>query len=126
MTSLSPSTPVVVGVGFRQDKSDDPTKTPEAYQLMVEAARATADDAGTPELLRRIESISATQGLWLYPDPGRLIAESLGCPKARSVVAGLGVLQLMPFDDVCRAIAAGEQDVGLIVGGEAKYRSLRS
>jgi acetyl-CoA C-acetyltransferase len=126
MTNLAPNTPVIVGVGFRQDKNDDPTQTPEAYRLMVDAARAAADDAGSRELLGQIESISATQGLWLYPNPGKLIGEALGCPKARSIVAGLGVLQLMPFDDVCRAIVAGEQDTGLVVGGEAKYRALRS
>jgi acetyl-CoA C-acetyltransferase len=126
MTQPAPNTPVIVGIGFRQDKSDDPTRTPEAYGLMVDAARAAADDAGSPALLPAIESISATQGLWLYPDPGRLIGEALGCPTARRIVAGLGVLQLMPFDDACRAIAAGEQDVALVVGGEAKYRALRS
>ena len=123
--TLAPTTPVVVGIGFRQDKHDDPTETPEAYRLMVDAARAAADDAGAPALLARIESISATQGLWLYPNPGKLIGEALGCPNARSIVAGLGVLQLQPFNDLCRAIAAGEQDVGLVVGGEAKFRSLR-
>jgi acetyl-CoA C-acetyltransferase len=126
MATLDPHTPVVVGVGFRQDRSDDPTATPEAYRLMVDAAHAAADDAGSRDLLRRIQSISATQGLWLYPNPGKLIGDALGCPTARTVVAGLGVLQLTPFDDVCRAIAAGEQDVGLVVGGEAKYRALRS
>jgi acetyl-CoA C-acetyltransferase len=126
VTSLAPTTPVIVGVGFRQDKSDDPTQCPEAYRLMVDAARAAADDAGSGELLAQIESISVTQGLWLYRNPGKLIGEALGCPSARSIVAGLGVLQLTPLIDLCRAIAAGEQEVGLVAGGEAKYRALRS
>jgi acetyl-CoA C-acetyltransferase len=126
MTPLAPNTPVIVGVGFRRERSDDPTKCPEAYQLMVDAARSAAEDAGSRELLGQIESISVTQGLWLYPNPGKLIGEALGCPKARSIVAGLGVLQLMPFDDLCRSIAAGEQEIGLVAGGEAKYRALRS
>ena len=108
MTDLAPTTPVIVGIGFRQDRSDDPTQTPEAYQLMVEAARIAADDAGSRELLAGIESISVPQGLWAYPNPGRLIGEALGCPSARSIVAGLGVLQLTTIDDLCRAIAAGE------------------
>jgi len=125
MTPLPPNTPIVVGIGFRQEKNDDPTQCSEAYQLMVDAARSAADDAGSRELLGQIESISVTQGLWLYPNPGRLIGAALGCPAARSIVAGLGVLQLMPFNDLCRAIAAGEQEVGLVAGGEAKYRALR-
>ncbi len=125
MTTLAPTTPVIVGIGFRVERSDDPSQCPEAYQLMVEAAQAAADDAGTRALLPQIESIAVTQGIWIYPDPGRLIAEALGCPTAHRTVAGLGVLQMTPFDDLCRAIAAGEQEVGLVTGGEAKYRSLR-
>jgi acetyl-CoA C-acetyltransferase len=126
MTDLAPTTPIIVGVGFRQDKSDDPTQSPEACQLMVEAARDAADDAGAPGILREIESVAVTQGLWQYRNPGRLIAEALGCPRARSILAGLGVLQLAPLSDLCRAIAAGEQEVGLVTGGEARYRVLRS
>ena len=114
MTRLAPTTPVIVGVGFRQDKSDDPTRSPEAYQLMVEAARGAADDAGFADLLGQLDSISVTQGLWHYPNPGKLIADALACPSARSIVAGLGVLQLTPLSDLCRAIAAGEQEVGLV------------
>ncbi|MGH7790463.1 MAG: hypothetical protein ACRERC_26620, partial [Candidatus Binatia bacterium] len=126
MTTLPPNTPIIVGVGFRQERHDDPTQCAEAYQLMVGAARDAAADAGCADLLGQIESISVTQGLWLYPNPGRLIGAALGCPTARSILAGLGVLQLTPLDDLCRAIAAGEQDVGLVTGGEAKYRALRS
>jgi acetyl-CoA C-acetyltransferase len=126
MMDLAPNTPIIVGIGFRQEKNDDPTQCSEAYRLMVDAARDAADDAGSSELLRQIESISVTQGLWLYPNPGKLIGEALGCPSARSIVAGLGVLQLMPLDDLCRAIAAGEQHLGLVTGGEAKYRALRA
>jgi acetyl-CoA C-acetyltransferase len=126
MTDLAPTTPVIVGVGFRQDKSDDPTRSPEAYQLMVEAARGAADDAGSADLLRQLDSISVTQGLWHYTNPGKLVADALGCQSARSIVAGLGVLQLTPLSDLCRAIAAGEQEVGLVTGGEARYRQLRS
>jgi len=124
--NLAPNTPIIVGVGFRQEQSDDPTQCSEAYRLMVDAARGAADDAGSGALLGQIESISVTQGLWLYPNPGKLIGEALGCPSARSIVAGLGVLQLTPLNDLCRAIATGEQDVGLVTGGEAKYRALRS
>ena len=126
MTDLAPTTPIIVGIGFAQDKSDDPTRSPEAYQLMVEAARSAADDAGSAELLRQIASISVTQGLWHYRNPGKLIGEALGCRSARSILVGLGVLQLTPLSELCRAIAAGEQEVGLVTGGEARYRQLRS
>lgn len=126
MSEVSARTPVIVGVGFHQERLDDPTQSSEAYQLMVQAARDAAADAGATELLARIESISIPQGLWPYRNPGKLVADALGCGSAKTVVTDLGVLQLMPLAELCRAVAAGEQDVGLVTGGEAKYRELRS
>lgn len=121
-----PPTPVIVGVGFHQEKNQDPTASAEPYQLMVAAVRRAAADAGAEELLEQIESISVPQGMWQYRNPGKLIADATGCPAARSVIADLGVLQLTLLSDLCRAIAAGAQDVGVVTGGEAQFRELRS
>jgi acetyl-CoA C-acetyltransferase len=126
MKGLPPNTPIIVGVGFHQEQTEDPIESSEAYQLMVRAVRRAADDAGSEELLRQIESISVPQGLWQYRNPGKLIADALECPSAKSVISDLGVLQLTLLSELCRAIAAGEQDVGVITGGEAKFRELRS
>src|SRR5213593_3481710 len=93
---------------------------------MVRAVRRAVADAGSETLLGQIESISVPQGMWEYRNPGRLIADALGCPSARSILADLGVLQLSLLSDVCRAITAGAQHVGLITGGEAKFRELRA
>jgi acetyl-CoA C-acetyltransferase len=121
-----PDTPVVIGVGFHQERSDDPLASPEPYQLMARAVRRAAEDAGSERLLEQIESISVPRGMWQYSNPGKLIADHLGFPMARSAVADLGVLQLTLFDDLCRAIAAGEQSMGVVTGGEAQFRELRS
>ena len=126
MTQLAPNTPVIIGVGFRQEKSDEPGACPEPYQLMVEAIRDAAGDAGTEQLLTDLESISVQQGMWQYPNPGKLIADELGCAGAKSILADLGVLQLTPLFDLCQAIANGEQQLGVVTGGETKYRDLRS
>jgi acetyl-CoA C-acetyltransferase len=125
MAKLAPNTPVIVGIGFRQERSDDPTECAEPYELMVRAIRATAEDAGSPALVEQLESISVAQGGWDYSNPGRLIADALGCPSARSILADLGVLQLSLVSDLCRAIATGAQHVGVVTGGEAKFRMLR-
>jgi len=122
---LAPNTPVIVGVGFEQEPSEDPSQCAEAWQLMVRAVRRAAADAGSETLLGQIESISVPQGMWEYRNPGRLIADALGCPSARSILSDLGVLQLSLLSDLCRAIVAGEQHVGVITGGEAKFRELR-
>lgn len=126
MNDLSATTPVIVGVGFHQEKTENPLESSEPYELMVRAARRAADDAGCNELLAEIESISVPQGMWQYRNPGKLVADALGCSPAKSVISDLGVLQLTLFSDLCNAIAAGEQDVGLIVGGEAQFRALRA
>jgi acetyl-CoA C-acetyltransferase len=125
-TGIAPSTPVIVGIGFHQERLDDPTQCAEPYQLMVRALRNAADDAGSAALLTQIESISVPQGMWQYRNPGKLIADALGCPAATSIISDLGVLQLTLLSDLCRAIAAGEQDVGVVTGGEAQFRELRS
>src|SRR5256712_4212688 len=125
MKELTPNTPVIVGIGFEQETSEDPTQCAEPWQLMVRAVRLAAADAGSEALLAQIESISVPQGMWEYRNPGRLIADALGCPSARSILSDLGVLQLSLLSDLCRAIAAGEQHMGVITGGEAKFRELR-
>ncbi len=119
------NTPVIVGVGFVQEKHDDPAACSEPYRLMVEAVRRAAGDAGAPGLLGELESVSVARGGWDYPNPGKLIRDEVGCPAARSILGELGVLQLQLLSDLCRAIAAGEQHVGVVTGGEAKYRMLR-
>jgi acetyl-CoA C-acetyltransferase len=123
---VPPHTPVIVGVGFHQEKNDDPTQCLEAYRSMVCAARAAAADAGPQALLAQLESVSVPQGMWGYRNPGRLVANALGSPSAKSILSDLGVLQLTLLSDLCQAIASGEQDIGLVTGGEARFRDLRS
>jgi acetyl-CoA C-acetyltransferase len=125
MKGLAPNTPVIVGIGFHQEKSEDPTECAEPYQLMVRAVRRAAEDAGSAALLEQIESISVAQGGWEYRNPGKLIRDALGCSSARSILSDLGVLQLSLLSELCRAIAAGAQHVGVVTGGEAKFRVLR-
>lgn len=131
MIALAPNTPVVIGVGFYQEKLDDPLASLEPYQLMLKAIRDAARDAtvggGEAEsLLKQLDSISICQGMWEYKNPASLLADNLGCVGAKSVLTDLGVLQLGPLFDLCQAIEAGEQDIGVVTGGEAKYRELRS
>jgi len=120
------NTPVIVGLGFVQVKSDDPKACPEAVALMEQAIRAAANDAGNPAILGAIETIAVQKGSWKYSDPGRLLARALGCPDAKTVLSDLGVLQVMTFFELCEAIANGKQQVGVVTGGEARYRELRS
>ncbi len=118
MKALEPNTPVIVGVGFFQEKKEDPLDCLEPYQLMVQAVRNAAEDAGAVSILPQIDSISVMHGLWNYPNPGKLIADALGCPSAKSILGELGVLQLMLLSDLCQAIINGEQKIGVLTGGD--------
>jgi acetyl-CoA C-acetyltransferase len=126
MQDLPPNTPVIIGVGFCQEKLDDAVASSEPVQLMINAVRDAARDAGSDALLTQLESISVEQGMWDYRNPGKLIADAVGCPEAKSILADLGVLQLTPLFNLFDAIESGEQHIGVVTGGEAKYRELRA
>ena len=113
---------MLVGVGAVDQHNDDPLTSAEAVELMVQAVRAAADDAGVPTALRDVEQISVPQGTWKYPDPARLIAERVGAEHARTVLVGLGIPQQRLINDALTAISAGELDVAVVVGGETKRR----
>lgn len=124
--ALDPRTPVLVGVGFADQRCDDPREAVEALDLMGAALEAAADDAGARALLGRAGSVRVPRGFWEYADPGRMLAERLGISGACSVLAELGILQQTLLTDACRAIAEGDEDVALVVGGEARHRSQRA
>ena len=118
--------PVIVGVGWNREPTTDPLACSEPFRSMVHAVRAAAEDAGSTDLIRDADSISVPRGLWHYRNPGRLVADALGCRAAKTAIADLGVLQLTSLSELCRAIAAGTQEVGIVTGGEAQFRELRS
>jgi acetyl-CoA C-acetyltransferase len=123
--ALDPRTPVLVGVGVAHQRFDDPAEGHEAIELMALAAERAAEDAGAPALLAAADEIVVPSGSWQYRDPARLLAQRFGATDARSVLAQFGILQLSPFTRACDAITAGEHDVVLIAGGEARFRALR-
>lgn len=93
MTSIDPRTPVLVGVGAVLQREEDPSQASEPYEMMVQALKLAADDAGNRELLARADSVRAPRGFWDYRDPCRLVADALGAFDARTEVAQIGVLQ---------------------------------
>jgi acetyl-CoA C-acetyltransferase len=123
---LDSRTPILVGAGAVQQREDDPRKAREPIELMVDALRRAAEDAGDSSLPARASSIRVPHGFWDYSDPGRLIAERVGAVRARTQLAEIGVLQTTLFGGALEAIVSGAADVVLVAGGEAKYRALRA
>jgi acetyl-CoA C-acetyltransferase len=123
--AVQPRTPVLVGAGVAHQRADDPAEAVEAVELMISAVERAGEDAHAPALLAQAGAVFVPRGTWRYGDPGRIVAERVGA-SARSVIAELGVLQSTPFSRACSAIANGDLDVAIVVGGEAKFRDLRS
>ena len=126
MEAIDPRTPVLVGIGIVDQKEKDPARAREAVQLMIDAVRAAGTDCGVPGLVAEAERIYVPQGLWSYADPARMIARTIGADDARTVYARVGVLQQTLMGDACSRIAAGETDVAIVVGGEARFRALQA
>jgi acetyl-CoA C-acetyltransferase len=116
---IDPRTPVLIGVGVA-DESDDGA---EAVDLMVAAARAAAADAGGGRLLGAVQHVAVPRGTWSYSDPGRIVAQRIGAPSARTALYDLGIPQQTLLNAAWRSIRAGELDVALVVGGEARRRA---
>ena len=124
MFECDPHTPVLVGVAAVGQKQPDYLQALEPLALMAQALHDAAADAGTPALLARADEILVPKGIWSYSDPGRLLAEAVGADRATTVLAEIGVLQQSLLSRACHRIAAGEAQVVLVAGGEAKYRAL--
>lgn len=116
--AIDPRTPVLVGVGTSTDDA-------EAVELMVAATQAAGADSGAPSLLTRVERIAVPRGTWSYTDPARIVAERIGAPSATTVLVDVGIPQQTIVDEVMAAMLAGELDVAVVVGGEAKARAAR-
>jgi acetyl-CoA C-acetyltransferase len=118
--ALDPRTPVLVGVGQVVRRDPDPTSASEPLDLMLEASRRAADDAGG-RLLSRLDSIRVVSALsWRYVNPGLAIGERLGVTPRQTVLTSTGgnSPQLL-VNETALAIQRGDVDVALLTGAEA-------
>jgi len=112
-TGPDPRAPVLVGVGAAS--ASEPVT-----DLMLEAVRAAGIDSGRPSLLRLVDRVALPQGTWSLTDPARTIATRMGATGATTRRYELGVSQQEVINEALAAIAQGEADVVLVVGGEAR------
>jgi acetyl-CoA C-acetyltransferase len=104
----------------------DPSEARGPIELMVDAARAAADDAGALGLLARVGWVGVAGGWWRFRNPGQLVAERIGAPDAHTALSSIS--GTAPQDLVAIAaerIARGNLDVALVVGGEARWTHQR-
>jgi acetyl-CoA C-acetyltransferase len=120
--------PVIVGAGqvVQRPGSVPLSQAQGPIELMIEAARRAADDAGAAGLLERIGWVGVAGGWFRFDDPGRHVADGLAAPSARTALASIS--GTAPQDLLAQAaerIAQGELEMALVVGGEAKWSAGR-
>ena len=86
------SAPVLVGISQREQRDADPVAGlgKEPIELMVDAVREAALDAGSRTLLEQASAVRVIRGMWPYEDPARAVAEAIGSPGAQTGVSMWG------------------------------------
>jgi len=119
--------PVLVGVGQVLQRDADPGQALGPLELMAEAARRAAEDAGGGRrLLSAVDWLATLNTLsWRLRNGPRGLAETLGAhPTAELTTAVGGNMPQSLVNVAAREIQAGRVRVALIAGAEA-VRSLR-
>lgn len=123
--------PVIVGVGeMLGNRERDPDAAREPLDLIVDAARAAADDAASDEatghgsvaLLAAVDSVYAIRTTsWSYDEAAQQVADRIGAAPGHRVDTTVGGhWPTRSLEDAATRIAAGESQVTLLVGGEAQ------
>ena len=110
--------PVLVGISHIEQRSDDPATAKEPVELMIEAVRAAAADAGSSDLLNAT-SVRVVRGIWPYENPARAVAEAIGNPSAETGITPYGGNFVQTtVNRSALDIQAGKHDAIIITGAE--------
>ncbi len=115
---VDPRATCIIGVA-RHTWRQEPA--PEPLDMWESLARSAADDAGSPDALKGLQSVQVVfSQSWEYDDPCARLAERLGADPAHAAYSGLGgSVPVRLASEAGAAMAAGQLDLALIVGGEA-------
>ena len=117
---------VVIGVSAIQQKGNF-ENLDEALLLMDNAVKAALSDSGNRLVKDYIDEIRIPKGFWRYRDPGKWIAKNNNFKSIPiTYVTKIGVLQQNLINEACLKIENGEINASIILGGEARYKQLRS
>ena len=117
---------VVIGVSAIQQKGNF-ENLDEALFLMDQAVKEALSDSGNKSIKDHIDEIRIPKGFWRYRDPGKWIAKNNDFKTIPTTyVTKIGVLQQNLINEACLKIENGEINASIILGGEARYKQLRS
>jgi acetyl-CoA C-acetyltransferase len=117
---LDPRLPVLIGAGQAVHHAAGLDDAWSPVDLMVDAARSAAVDAGLAALPRP-DSVRAVSLLsWRYRDPARFVADALGIADVHTGLYDSGGNSPQDLlNHTAAQIQRGELDLALLVGGEA-------
>lgn len=119
VASLMTETPVLVGVAQVEQRPEDFRAGKEPLQLMVDAVRLAAEDAGCPDLLAQTTSVRVVRGIWPYQNPAQAVAEALRCPQAETVLTHFGGNHVQTaLNQSAIDIRDGRHDLIVLTGAE--------
>ncbi|MXW97494.1 MAG: hypothetical protein F4Y05_09025 [Acidimicrobiaceae bacterium] len=109
-------TPVIVGVSIAAPR--DPDALSEPVSLMIDAARAAADDSGAAGMAAWVDLVAVAGGLWSYRNPGHWIARAIGADARTMLTTISGQTPVALLADIAERLQRGVLGAALIVGGE--------
>ena len=117
---------VVIGISAIQQKGDF-NDLDEALVLMDKAVKEAISDSGNVLIKDHIDEIRIPKGFWKYRDPGKWIAKNNNFKiTPTTYITKIGVLQQNLINEACLKIENGEINASIVLGGEARYKLLRS
>ena len=117
--------PVVVGLGTIQQKGNY-DELDEALILMDKACKKAIGDSTNSNITEYIDEVRVPKGFWRYRDPGKWVAENNNIKSVETTVTKVGILQQNLINSACNKIQNGEIRASLILGGESRFKMLRS
>mgnify|MGYP001169233212 FL=1 len=127
---MNPNTPVIIGVAQILKRGYDKTNFKEPIDLMVEASKKAAKDAGNPTLVENLDSVRVVRGWWRYENPAGYVSAALGCKDAETVGTAYGGNMVQNLLNAsAKDVLEGKNDLLILTGAEvgnaqAKARKL--
>ncbi|MFQ5479383.1 MAG: acetyl-CoA acetyltransferase [Candidatus Binatia bacterium] len=119
-------TPILVGAGQFTQRDVEPDQALEPVDMMAEASRRAAMDAGTTprsNILESVDSVSVVNILgWNYRNAPGLLSARLGISPRETIYSTVGGNTPQWFvNETADRIASGKVRVALLAGAEALY-----
>ena len=121
------NTPVLVGISHIDQRESDPLAAREPIELMIDAVRSAAQDAGNSALLRQAGSVRVIRGWWRYENPARAVGEAIENTRAETALTPYGGNYVQKtLNRSASDIQAGKHDIIVITGAECGYSQARA